>query len=115
MQSNFFISPRPDAPRLKISHRLFAVYCVAQNTHSWMLKAPIFGMNILAVLPFASDREFSRLGGNDCASHYDKDCNQIFLHRYATDITGSFTKIGTVTGGVLAVPSSEQFGSPVPS
>ena len=32
------------------------------------------------------------MGGNDCASHYDKDCNQIFLHRYATDITGSFHK-----------------------
>ena len=72
-------------------------------------------MNILAVLPFASNASFPVWAATIVLATMTKSCSQIFLHRYATDITGSFTKIGTVTGRVLAVPSSEQFGSTVPS
>ena len=59
----------------------------------------------------ATQWEFCRLGGNDCAGHYDKDCKQIFSHRYTTYKTSGLTKVGTVhPWKVLAVPSAEQFG-----
>ena len=61
-------------------------------------------MNILAVLPFASNASFPVWAATIVLATMTKTATKYFCIVYATDITGSFTKIGTVTGGGFGGP-----------